>query len=235
MGVSGAQVLVLGDVAVKVNGGHRLNEQARWLLDNQSPGVVTVIGEWEGGYAMERLEPPPNPINPKDIIGILTSYVWNRPPVVAPDWSTIKKYGLERAKLYWNEAYTKLETGLDRISAYNLTRVLVHGDPTAENVMWRPDEGLVLIDPIPARPEAPDLLALDLGKILQSACGYEHARVGEQVYGVQDQFLYGFEDEERDAAKVFCLYHLLRMLPYLSSDDMRERIKETVGENVLNL
>lgn len=63
---------------------------------------------------------------------------------------------------------------------------LTHGDPLIDNVLYRPsntqwaiDRQLVLIDPIPACPAIPDVLAVDVGRVIQSAAGYEAFRYGD--------------------------------------------------------
>lgn len=71
----------------------------------------------------------------------------------------------------------------DRINWRHLRRGLTHGDPIYDNVMYRPkpewqkgSHQLVLIDPIPATPAIPDVLAVDVGRVIQSAVGYEELR-----------------------------------------------------------
>lgn len=52
---------------------------------------------------------------------------------------------------------------------------MIHGDPTLANVMLR-DSTMIVTDPMPRtshRPEIPSRKAVDVGKILQSAAGWE--------------------------------------------------------------
>ena len=74
----------------------------------------------------------------------------------------------------------------DRINWNRLQTGLTHGDPIIDNLMHRPkfayvksDPQLVLIDPIPACPAIPDVLAVDVGRVIQSAVGYEALRYAD--------------------------------------------------------
>lgn len=51
---------------------------------------------------------------------------------------------------------------------------LTHGDPTLSNVMLGWDLRIRLIDPTPERRGVPPLAAVDHGKLIQSAVGWEH-------------------------------------------------------------
>lgn len=73
-----------------------------------------------------------------------------------------------------------------QITWYRLRTGLTHGDPIIDNVLYRPsktqwtiDRQLVLIDPIPACSAVPDVLAVDVGRVIQSAVGYEAQRYGD--------------------------------------------------------
>lgn len=232
---SGATIIVLdGDVVVKANGGDRLNLQAEWLTTYASPGVVRVLGAWHGGYAMERLEPPIETPRPEEIVALLKRYVWRHSPVIEPRWENILGYAELKAKEWWPEVTDELIKGLQWCQDQTLTRCLVHGDPTIENVMSRFSD-LVLIDPIPATEYAPDLLAVDLGKVLQSVCGYESVITGGWGHPENRSWLRTFNAAEQVAAKHFCLYHIVRLLPYLNTDDMRDRVKEIVGGNLRSI
>lgn len=67
-----------------------------------------------------------------------------------------------------------------------LRKAYAHGDPIIDNLLWRWNAGKfnatpVLIDPIPATSALPDLEAIDVGRLIQSAVGYELVR-----YGIND-------------------------------------------------
>src|SRR5437588_835106 len=76
---------------------------------------------------------------------------------------------------------------------------------------------LLLIDPIPATPAVPDLLCVDVGKMLQSAVGWESVRYQRPFrHGVSDLTRCLTLDEyEWEASSYWCGVHLLRTLPYV--------------------
>lgn len=231
---SGAKILILDDCVIKVNGGDRIDRQAEWLESHQADGIVKILGHWHGGYAMEKLDAPGILPTPPLIISLLERYVW-KPTTWNCDWNNVIRYAHDRSEEWWPEITGELRAGLLRCAEANLTIVETHGDPTAENVMLR-GENLVLIDPIPPEDHLPSLLALDLGKILQSWCGYESVIVGRNPNFRRDtSWMYKFLEQDRAAAKVFALYHIVRLLPYLPNDEVRENVKEIVGKNVRSL
>lgn len=231
---SGAKIIFLDDCVIKVNGGNRIDRQAEWLEQHQCTGVVKILGRWHGGYAMERLDTPtvPRP-TAGDVITLLMEWVWE-PTYWNCNWDDVLEYALERSAMWWPEVTDDLQSDLKWCTQQTLTTVITHGDPTYENVLSR-NGRYVLIDPLPPEPHTPSLLALDLGKILQSFCGYENALIGIKVVRYDASFLRGFDEIEQRAALTFALYHIVRLLPYLPDDDTRTRIKEVVGGNVLRL
>jgi hypothetical protein len=231
---SGAKILVLDDVVIKTNGGDLVNSQARWLQRYASPGVVQVRGEWHNGYVMERLDVADPAPEPQDVIDLLARYVWPNTHGTLVVWDDIVGYAELRARQWWEDVYVLIRRRLHGLRKTDLRTVLTHGDPTFENVMMRVCD-YVLIDPIPSKPTSPNLMALDLGKIVQSCCGYEAASRG-MVPGTPDvTWLESFSAVEQDAALTFALYHVLRLLPYLNSQQERDHMKATVGANVMGL
>lgn len=231
---SGAKIIVLDDVVIKTNGDGRIDEQAAWLERYKSRGVVKVLGTWHGGYAMERLDEVDRPVTPEDVIRMLTAYVWINTPQVMLDWNAVSEYAATKSK-YWVEGGEAIKKRIAYLSTRtDFMSARVHGDPTFENVMRRGDD-LVLIDPIPGRSYAPDILGVDLGKILQSCCGYEAVLAGDAVVAEPDiSWLADFEPVDRDLAILFGLIHVCRFMPYLPVD-MRIKMRETVGANMLCL
>lgn len=82
----------------------------------------------------------------------------------------------------------------DVINWHRLQVGLTHGDPIIDNAMHRPkatymksDPQLVLIDPIPACPAIPDVIAVDVGRVIQSAVGYEALRYAD-LQQLKDDF-----------------------------------------------
>lgn len=233
---SGAKIIELGDIVVKANGGDRIDEQAAWLERYKGKGIVKVVGSWHGGYAMERLEEVHRPVNPYDVIHLLQDYVWCHTPQEPLNWTHVIAYAANLARGYWPEALDPILNDAQWLMGHEdkIRAVRVHGDPTFENVMRR-DNDLVLIDPIPGRYYAPDIMAVDLGKILQSCCGYEAMLAGDDVVGDPEvDWLLDFSRWDVALAKWFGLVHVCRFLPYLS-EELQEKMRETVGANMLRL
>jgi len=96
----------------------------------------------------------------------------------------------------------------------------IHGDPTVENVMQR-DGRVVLIDPLPANEYIPPIVAVDVGKMLQSVFGYEeHLRPDEPGLDLDDRMsiakgLTGtFTRNDELVARYFFCAHIARLIPY---------------------
>jgi hypothetical protein len=65
----------------------------------------------------------------------------------------------------------------------------------------------------------PNLIAADIGKLLQSAAGYEYVKNGMELKSwpreeMDSIVLDGFKEHETRAARYFFLLACLRMLPY---------------------
>lgn len=99
--------------------------------------------------------------------------------------------------------------------------VLCHGDPTLANVLWR-DGAMVLCDPIPPRPYIPSLRAVDVGKLLQSAIGWEtHLepdRWPAPPMTAVDTVLQWESPEEGTRAAFWAAVHCARILPYAKTE-----------------
>lgn len=115
------------------------------------------------------------------------------------------------------------------LQTYHTEECAIHGDPTLDNVLVRPvsapaRDPLVLTDPLPPDDRIPNDRAVDLGKLLQSALGWESVRRGK-----------GWPTDTRHRVKVvldgedyktacrswfWCLIHFIRILPYARGDEM---------------
>ncbi len=98
--------------------------------------------------------------------------------------------------------------------------VVTHGDCTLDNMMTRGTCDGVFIDPLPPERHTPAVRALDVGKVLQSLHGWHaieydphHTHLGVQDT-VTDFITRGLPPAEVKAAWAFCVYHLIRALPY---------------------
>lgn len=237
-GSSGASVYRLGLGAVRKSG-PRAREQARWLRDHSSRAVVEVfhISAVEDWYTMEELQDIPwGYVIHEAILGeqvhLLHDYIWSYHATVPLDLEAhaAKVDGLTAKYLSERDAQ-RFREAREGVQWTRLTRCLTHGDPTIENVMLRGQEQLVLIDPIPATPAVPDLLVVDVGKMLQSAVGWESVRYGKDFrHSVDDIFrCITLDDHSWDAASYWCGVHLLRTLPYIDKSLHREVISLAVS------
>lgn len=122
---------------------------------------------------------------------------------------------------------------------------LTHGDPILENLLFRSNTP-VLIDPIPACGALPDLRASDVGRIIQSAVGYERIRYNLRHvvdrwdargphYAIADVLNYWMEEKfdlnEARAAVYFSIIHTARGVRS-APDDVKAELRLLVGELV---
>lgn len=129
------------------------------------------------GYEMEILVPPIT--RGRDalniVYGMLASEVWPRRPYARfyqdhggwlkplTDWSM---------KASWITPAIQEIYPVEPTDGY----CLIHGDPALSNLMQRPNGQLVITDPMPRLPyrrEIPSRKEVDLGKLVQSAMGWE--------------------------------------------------------------
>jgi len=79
-----------------------------------------------------------------------------------------------------------------------------------------------LVDPIPADGvNIPRLKAVDLGKLLQSALGYERVKADGEYFspdfGAAEAVLIDESEFDRMLSWYFCYLHILRLIPYHTS------------------
>lgn len=158
------------------------------------------------------------------ILDALTEELWGDELDEDVDWDAHERYlaeltnrfGFATRLMPWLREVRKAD-----VDGY-LGSSITHGDPTFSNVMLRPVTGglfdVVLCDPIPARPELPQLRSFDAGKVLQSVYGYEAVRFNWRVPDVslceESVFNAMTDDEEGNAAQYFAFFHLLRAMKY---------------------
>lgn len=220
-------VTKMGDGAV----GERVASQGRWLSRHRSHVVPLVLQTFDNGYRMERLATPPalmldHRVVLEEMLMQLSVNVWTQPPEVPHEPHLTRDridLLLGRHAPDDTELVRRVRRIRDGVTWDELEACLTHGDPTFDNVMVREDTGeLVLIDPLPATAAVPDLRAVDIGKILQSALGYERVRYRDEArqFGVSPRTLRARVplDNEWRAAVFWCAVHLLRALPYVPTD-----------------
>lgn len=232
-GLSGAIVEDNGSGTVKKTGGivERTIEQGQWIVahgGNMFPRVHEFLPD---GYVMEELEF----IEYWDTdvsfnVSALKTHVWSQPAVVPPTKNTAELLKAKMAHTIDKYLHGLVSPGTRAAILTNannagkqalfLRHCLTHGDPTAENVMRRRGNGYVFIDPIGASEVVPDSPAVDIGKMLQSAYGWEDAKYSNGILAyshsdVKNEFI-GKDDEELFAAgEYWAVVHVMRAVPYV--------------------
>lgn len=131
-----------------------------------APIVYAII---PGGYVMERLERPNRGTHLLiEIERLLRINVWKHPAVhyEVTGKDDFREY---HTKLRWAPPEWAIPTSFCRC----------HGDPTVSNAMRRWDGSLVLIDPRAPRHYIPQARETDMGRLLQSALGWEEVAYGD--------------------------------------------------------
>lgn len=221
-GRSGA-TFSIGDWSVVKRGNRRVGEQGRWLRSNFAPSLPGVMHLSDTAYSMEKLTSFPihlidTRVTLDQIASMLQRDLWRRPAHVKFDAAA---HAARLAPLPMTPFIaSKLAVMYRNIEWDCLATGLTHGDPILDNVMIRPDTGeLVLTDPIPATPALPDLLVVDMGRLFQSAAGYERITYG--LGGPSNatlrslRFTDALSPNELHAAHYFGIVHCLRAMVYV--------------------
>lgn len=228
-GLSGARVLVGPDEAVKVaySRHDKVVTQGEWLQANAHEHLPKVHAILPKGYAMERLEPiPTGKVDLDSMVDALEASCWQFGPTAPVNTPQTMLYVSRIVDVYAPDILDKV---IDRVAYIRRTEdCMTHGDPTAENVMLRGDT-YVMIDPIPATCRVPSDLAADVGKILQSAHGWEELKGEERASFTPDEVLRRFPSVVADVAQIWVIVHFIRTLPY-ASKEVRERVLVKLSE-----
>ena len=196
-GSSGARIIIGEDHVMKFDvhrTGTRVREQGIWLRNHESKLLPEVKAIHADGYTMEKLVDRPLPRTVEDVRtgcellldNLPSLWKWNTatPYIIKMHAQTHHSYvdGLLR-DVDLRELRKELRQIFNRVFWPNLKVARTHGDPLIDNTMFRPVEGNrtgmmnpVVIDPIPATPALPHLEVVDVGRIIQSAVGYEWTR-----------------------------------------------------------
>lgn len=217
---SGASLLVL-KTAPEGPLRRRVVAQGEWLASYDDPGIVRVMNVYDDGYSMPFLHTPSWPLTSPEICTMsvldILERVWQQLPRARTQMNVFRSYvdRLNQPLLndWLNEfADSDFEAACD-----------VHGDPTLENLLFSADGTPVLVDPLPDAVldgKTPSIAALDLGKVLQSALGYELVKRGIQASWSWDKSIAGqvrkacASDKEYDLARFFAAFHVARFIPY---------------------
>lgn len=229
-GLSGAVVIDNGDGTVTKSGGipERTREQGEWLIQHGSHVFPNVVSLLDDGYIMEKLDYIDYwDIDNSFVHVALLRHVWSQPAVVPPTTNThrLLKEKMQATIDHHLSGLISSATAAAIIAnataaavgAYRLKHSLTHGDPTAENVMSREGYGNVLIDPIRATEVVPDSPAVDIGKMLQSAYGWEHAKYnnGMLAYSHNDIADVVNDEELFEVGEAWAVIHVMRAIPYV--------------------
>jgi hypothetical protein len=228
-GYSGARVVVHPDRAIKLGytAPDKVVAQGEWLRANEAENLPRVTELLPLGYSMEVLEPlPTSHVDVRRLLDALETSVWKFAPRVLVDTPQTMLYVSRILDTFVPQLVVP---ALDRISYIRQTEdCLTHGDPTAENVMLRGDT-YVLIDPIPATERVPCDKAVDVGKILQSAHGWEAMKGEEAASFTPDDVRPLVSDVVWDVAQHWLVVHFVRILPY-ASGEVRHRVTAKLYE-----
>lgn len=243
-GSSGATFEEGDDFITKMDAPHtgtRVRDQGVWLTQfgdcNPLPQVFQVL--WNG-YEMEKLQSRDLPITVLEtyhrcdlILELLQGEIWVYKPMQRTLYE--RNFNTREHKLYIKrllrdvdrrEWWPYLRSYVDTIDWCTLKTAVTHGDPIIDNLLWRRGVSnaitdAVLIDPIPSCPALPDLAAVDVGRVIQSAVGYEAIRylsrdvarpdVDDAVTHVLNTWMdEKFDVNEARAAIHFAIIHMLR-------------------------
>jgi hypothetical protein len=203
-----------------------LSNQAAYMERHGKP-FVEVTWKGDGAYSMPRLRP----LQYRAPLAVLLHHardslrpLWARPAVPAADWAVALGHYINT--LCATHALPHLKPALlamlDRVAHRPGTMGSTHGDATLENAMRNEYEELVWIDPIPYRADIPPLIGVDLGKLLQSAYGYERVKYGaDSEWCAPDErdpevVLRGMSEDDVFSARFFHMLAYLRGLQYFT-------------------
>lgn len=213
LGNSGATISVVKrGVGCRAQG-----EFCQELGESVAPSILK-IGP-DDSYEMELLRPAPLTLETlQQMRTLLAARLWSRHTFYGlgatwrfylQDW--VAKLGYSWLIEPFAKCYPKSFEPKDRFCA-------IHGDATLANAMIRPWSGELLVcDPLPWGGKIPPLIEVDLGKMLQSAIGWEVALgvMAEHPSWIPE-VLEGLSDELRARAVFWCAVHCARIPPYAS-------------------
>lgn len=200
------------------------------LCTHLGPEIAPVVySQILDGYIMELLDQAPR--RGMDELNLiqkrLEDMVWNRPARGNHEWTPWLQPLISWAKdSPWTLGAIRKFYPVQPVHGY----CLIHGDPTLANLMIRKDGYLVISDPMPRlwyRKEIPERKEVDLGKILQSAIGWEYMLgVPLALNRNEQQVLDKLSHQERLGALLWASIHLARIAIRCVTDNKRPDIRE---------
>lgn len=233
LGHSGARITIHDGVVHKTGGSMPLGEQARLMAYMGESVCPKIVRRATNEYWMERLTCCPPPLTQEGVLarlwavyGILRDDVWSREALYNSGgqrlfWGQDLKIWMEKNSVTWIPPEV-LNGWMQKGGEWCLT----HGDPTLANVMLNDALELRLIDAAPPRPGIPCLREVDLGKLLQSAAGYEAVvSSGEWLQPSPEMpllFLSEISEELRAPALFWGAIHCSRLMVRATRPDIRQ-------------
>lgn len=245
LGTSGAVIIHEGGGCVRKTGFtdavvRRVVAQGVWLHERADVrGLPRVYQVLDDGYTMHEYQPLTATCDATETLKLvyhtLRETLWSR----RGHWTPASYVGFSQ---YIYDLITRELPGvggplLTFIEADHLSHCTAgdaHGDPTLDNVMIDGLGELILIDPIPSYHGSPQLRAVDLGKLLQSAFGYELVKYQDVRWSVDTaevlRELERYESEvDLRASLFFCAVHYLRLIPYQLDEVKRETYRKVAA------
>jgi hypothetical protein len=202
-------------IAVVKRGPEEVREQgllADHIGMNVCPRVLKFLDD---GYEMEILSPPQYR-SMFELTGVYTklvAHVWNRRSYKGwnSDWLMSLHDWCIKTESYWLIDEIRRQYPEEPTDGY----CLIHGDPTLANLMVRGGGERVITDPMPRmeyRREIPNRMEVDLGKLVQSAIGWERMLgCDSSMWEEHEKFLPGLPPAIRDKAVLWGAIHLARV------------------------
>lgn len=219
LGFSGARITNLHVIVKECDGAYKQAEWCKTLGQDVCPKILSVSDNY---YIMERLFDPPEFPTLLEIKGILRDKVWNRPFYAGLFWRmNFLTWAQEKNHLELIPVFEGLYPDGGAVEG-----CLIHGDCTLANVMLNEVGDIRLIDPLRPEGKMPPLREVDMGKLLQSAIGWEDLlRYGTplDIGGIWKSKLLDDEDTPMTVKCLFWLQvQLLRILPYAEKNNRPE-------------
>jgi hypothetical protein len=246
LGRSGARFIATSDQVLKIDFTYdpqRVTAQGSYMKALRDVSIIPrVFAVGAGWYAMERLSHRYD-VSLWTVLDALRTQLWDRPEkslFALPRDNEWVQPVLERVAGVDVELAIKISS---RLSPEHAVHVLLHGDPTRENVMRRSYENkeFVLTDALPPMPHNPPIRASDIGKLLQCVAGWTQNEFRDAYLGHSHTWDTSLEEVipclvrlfgagETQLALTFCAYHLLRAVPYATNGSRLREIARRVLE-----
>jgi hypothetical protein len=166
----------------------------------------------------------------------LQDQVWEKPRINPQDddWldhltSYMKKVFAHSAVAIAKTDRQTIERALPDLALMQFDSVRIHGDATLDNILYGkgPDGNNLLFvsDPLPPDKRIPAARVVDLGKLLQSAHGWEFLKYDGRWAAPSteniERLLHMIPERERYGAAIWFGIHVARIIPYIGPTKIR--------------